>query len=151
MLNWNLGNLSNSLKWFSGTNPQQPVPHQQIIAGYYDSGDGVGSAQQETAAASGVPGLLGLMYTTWGDDYSQLENFAATVYANWPNYLKSIAATNPILINPNPPGGGIFGGPLPVAPLLPVNATGSSTPAAIDHAAATPANTLPVRCPVIKQ
>jgi hypothetical protein len=151
MLNWNLGNLSNSLKWFSGTNPQQPVPHQQIIAGYYDSGDGIVSAQQEIAAASGIPGLLGLMYTTWGDDYSQLENFAATVYANWPNYLKSIAATNPVLISPNPPGGGIFGGPLPVAPLLPVNATGSSTPAATYRAAATAANTVPVRCPVIKQ
>jgi hypothetical protein len=105
ILNWNWGNLTNSLNWFAGTNIQQPVAHNQIIAGYYDSGDGTGAAQSELASASGVPGVLGLMYTTWYDDYSQLENFAAAVYANWPTYLNSIAASNPILLSSNLPAG----------------------------------------------
>ncbi len=90
VMNWNLGNLKNSLTWFSGQNSSQPTPHQQIIAGYYDSGNGTQSAQQELAAANGIPGIRGLMYTTWGDDYSQLENFAAAAQANWGAYLSSI-------------------------------------------------------------
>jgi hypothetical protein len=119
ILNWNLGQLTNSLNWFAGTNVQQPVPHQQIIAGYYDSGDGTSAAQSELAAAAGIPGVLGIMYTTAGD-YSQLENFAASVYANWPSYLNSIAGTNPILLNPNPPTGGGTGSPIQLlAPTFP--------------------------------
>ncbi len=143
ILNWNLGNLTNSLNWFAGTNVQQPVPHQQIIAGYYDTGDGTGAAQSEIAAASGIPGLLGLMYTSWDDDYSQLENFAAAVYANWPSYLKSIAGTNPILINPNPPGGGLFGGPIARAPYFP---SVENAPVALTNGWSAP-----VRCPTSKR
>src|SRR5581483_7609136 len=151
VFNWNLGNLTNSLNWFAGKNLQQPTPHQQIIAGYYDSGDGAGSAQQEIAAASGIPGLLGLMYTTWGDDYSQLENFAAAVYANWPNYLRSIAGSNPILINPNPPGGGIIGGPLPVRPSVPLKTSAADQSGSTDGIAATQPNGTPARCPAPKR
>lgn len=92
ILNWNRWNLTNSLNWFAGTNAQQPVAHKQIIAGYYDTGNGTAAAESELAAAAGIAGLLGLMYTTWEDDYSQLENFAAAVHALWPNYLASIAA-----------------------------------------------------------
>jgi hypothetical protein len=83
VMNWNLGNLSQSLAWFSGTNPNQPIAHQQIIAGYYDSGNGTASAQAEVAAAKGIPGVVGLMYTTWNDDYSQLKNFARAAKAAW--------------------------------------------------------------------
>jgi hypothetical protein len=139
VLNWNLGDLRDSLNWFAGMNAQQPIPHQQIIAGYYDSGDGTGSAQSELSAASGIPGLLGLMYTSWGQDYSQLENFAAAVYANWPNYLASIASTNPILVNPYPPGGVGLLPVIPLSPLLPlapvvtgpVSKPGSAPPAKV--------------------
>src|SRR5205085_10182736 len=90
VMNWNLGNLSQSLAWFSGTNPNQPIAHQQIIAGYYDSGNGTASAQAEVAAANGVPGVVGLMYTTWNSDYSQLQNFANAAKAAWPGYLASL-------------------------------------------------------------
>jgi len=105
VMNWNLGNLKNSLTWFSGMNSLQPTPHQQIIAGYYDSGNGTQSAQQELAAAAGIPGIRGLMYTTWGDDYSQLESFAATAQANWGAYLSSIggAVSNPPVVSDPPP------------------------------------------------
>jgi len=89
MMNWNLGNLTQSLTWFSGTLPAQPHGFQEIIAGYYDSGDGTGSATSEMTAAMGVPGVIGAMYTTWQGDYSQLESYAAAVQAAWPAYKAS--------------------------------------------------------------
>ncbi len=91
IMNWNPYNLANSLNWFSGLNSQQPIPHQQIIAGYYDSGNGTASATQELQQAAGVPGVTGLMYTTWEDDYSQLQPFAAAAKSNWTAYLASLA------------------------------------------------------------
>ena len=90
IMNWNLGNLTNSLTWFSGLNSQQPVHYSQVIAGYYDSGDGTGAATQELAQASGIPGVTGLMYTTWAGDYSQLQPFAAAAKSQWAGYLSSI-------------------------------------------------------------
>jgi len=93
IMNWNLGNLANSLKWFSGQNPAQPAPHQQIIAGYYDNGDGTGAATSELAQAAGIPGVQGLMYTTWSGDYSQLQNFANAARAGWTNYLNSVGVS----------------------------------------------------------
>lgn len=91
VMNWNLGNLNKSLRWFSGQNLRQPTPHKQIIAGYYDSGNGAAAAQSELQAAAGVPGVEGLMYTTWGDDYSQLETFANAARAKWGAYTASVA------------------------------------------------------------
>ncbi len=67
IMNWNLRNLQKSLTWFSGQNPSQPVPHSQIIVGYYDSGDGGSSARTELAQAAGYSRVAGV-YTTWGDD-----------------------------------------------------------------------------------
>jgi hypothetical protein len=90
IMNWNLPNLSNSLSWFSGQKPQQTTPYRQIIAGYYDSGDGAASATQELQQAAGIPGVLGLMYTTWDPDYSQLQAFATAAKSNWASYLSSL-------------------------------------------------------------
>jgi uncharacterized repeat protein (TIGR01451 family) len=90
ILNWNLSNLQNSLTWFSGLNAQQPVPYRQIIAGYYDSGDGAAAAAQELEQARGIPGVAGLMYTTWNPDYSQLQAFAVAAKSNWAGYLASV-------------------------------------------------------------
>lgn len=90
VMNWNLQNLPVSLKWFSGLNPSQPTAHLQFIAGYYDSGNGAVSASTELAQAAGVPGVRGLMYTTWIDDYSQLQSFAIAAKAGWPAYLASV-------------------------------------------------------------
>jgi hypothetical protein len=94
IMNWNLGSLAQSLKFFSGTDtsvsPPQPHAMQQIIAGYYDSGDGASSATAEMSAAMGIPGVVGLMYTTWVPDYSQLEAYATAAKAAWPAYKASV-------------------------------------------------------------
>jgi hypothetical protein len=94
IMNWNLGNLTKSLTFFSGTDtsvtPAQPHAMQQIIAGYYDSGDGATAAQKEMAAANGIPGLVGAMYTTWEDDYTQLGPYANAVRAAWAGYAASV-------------------------------------------------------------
>ncbi len=91
ILNWNLDRLKDSLTWFSGRNPEQPVAHQQIIAGFYDKGDAAAEARSETANAAGIPGVRGLMYTTWTDDYSKLKVYADAARAAWPDYLKSVS------------------------------------------------------------
>lgn len=83
VLNWNLDQLHPSLAFFAGQG------HRQIIAGYYDKGDGSAAARAELRDASGITGIAGLMYTTWNDDYSQLERFATAVKADWPTYLTS--------------------------------------------------------------
>ena len=108
IMNWNLGNLATALNWFSGQNSNQPIAHQQIIAGYYDSGDGWGAAQSEVADANGIPGVMGLMYTTWSNDYSQLENFANGARAAWSSYLNTVPAGPPVVVGPIDPG------PLPI-------------------------------------
>ena len=93
IMNWNLGSLAKSLTFFSGTDtsvtPPQPHGFQQIIAGYYDSGDGATSATAEMQAATGIHGVVGAMYTSWQDDYSQLKPYADAVKAAWPTYRSS--------------------------------------------------------------
>jgi hypothetical protein len=95
LMNWNLTALHTSAAWFAGGNPQQPVAHQQVIAGYYDSGNGASSATTELSQVSGIPGVLGLMYTTWQDDYSQLGAFATAARAGWSAYTASLPAASP--------------------------------------------------------
>lgn len=91
VLNWNLRHLRDSLTWFSGTDPRQPVAHNQIIAGYYDSSK-ADSATRELNSARGIPGLQGIMYVSWQDDYSQLEGFAEYARRAWGAYLASLTA-----------------------------------------------------------
>ncbi len=90
IMNWNLDHLKESLTWFSGIDSRQPIPHRQIIAGYYDTHDGSGAARQELTQAAGIPGVKGLMYTTWNDDYSQLQTFATAARAGWKAYVASV-------------------------------------------------------------
>jgi len=69
ILNW-MGDPAKrvaSLKFFAERG------HKQILAGYYD-------APPENIVpwlkdAAGVPGVQGVMYTTWANDFSQLEKF----------------------------------------------------------------------------
>ena len=91
VMNWNLEHLRNSLVWFSGDDPRQRVAHRQIIAGYYDrpDHDAAAAVREEWAAARGVRGVVGTMYTTWNNDYSQLETFAAAARAEWAKYRTS--------------------------------------------------------------
>ncbi|MBV8897774.1 MAG: hypothetical protein JO051_14780 [Acidobacteriaceae bacterium] len=91
IVNWNLGNLKESLGWFAGQDPRWPVPHQQIIAGFYDNPKGgAAAAEQELSQAAGKPGILGLAYLSYSDNYSQLKNFADSARANWPSYEASL-------------------------------------------------------------
>lgn len=91
VMNWNLKHLRPSLLWFSGNDPRQRIPHRQIIAGFYDppDHDGAAAAHLEMAEAQGIPGIAGMMYTTWTDDYSQLEQFAAGAQKEWIRYRDS--------------------------------------------------------------
>jgi hypothetical protein len=92
IMNWSSEHehLRDSLKWFSGQDSAQPIAHRQVIAGYYDSHNGALSAQTELSRAIGIPGLQGLMYTTWADDYTQLESFANSARAHWAEYTASV-------------------------------------------------------------
>jgi hypothetical protein len=92
ILNWNLDHLSPSLAWFAQRH------YAQIIAGYYDKGDGAAAARAELASAARIPQIAGLMYTTWGDDYSQLEAYAAAAKSNWHNYTASVELGVPHLL-----------------------------------------------------
>jgi hypothetical protein len=58
-----------------------------LIAGYYDVADGAAAATSEVQAAAGVTGVRGLMYTTWGGNYAELENFARGARAAWATYV----------------------------------------------------------------
>ncbi len=90
VLNWNHPHLRESLEWFAGSTAAQPVPHKQIIAGYYDSGKG-DSAEKDLQVARDIRGIEGIMYVTWRDDYSQLENFATSATQAWSSYQASVA------------------------------------------------------------
>lgn len=65
--NWNGDKMNDSLKFFADRG------HSQLIAGYYD-GDLAGFHKWQ-AAARGVPGICGFMYTTWSNRYEQLEEY----------------------------------------------------------------------------
>ena len=68
IMNWNSGKVEESLKFFAGRG------HQQIIAAYYDQQ--VEKSRQWIAKSHGVPGVIGAMYTTWKNNYDDLEAFA---------------------------------------------------------------------------
>ena len=65
--NWNSGKAAASLAFFAGRG------HRQVIAGYYD--DGLEDLTRWDAAARGVPGVIGFMYTTWQSRYDDLEAY----------------------------------------------------------------------------
>ena len=75
VINWNSDPAKrvNSMKWFASRG------HKQILAGFYD-------APSENVVpwlkdASGVEGILGVMYTTWGQNYTELRKFTGIVDA----------------------------------------------------------------------
>jgi len=71
IVNWNFGKRDKSLRFFAGRG------HKQVIAGYYD-GD-VAQIRQWLDSTRGVPGITGVMYTTWEQKYADLETFARLV------------------------------------------------------------------------
>jgi len=68
---WNFDTRTNSLQFFSGRG------HRQIIAGYYDAP--ISQAAQWLSAARAVTGVQGIMYTTWQNNYADLEAFGKVV------------------------------------------------------------------------
>jgi hypothetical protein len=70
IVNWNYGKRDESLKFFADRG------HKQLIAGYYDGGQ---STSKWLESAGKVQGVVGIMYTTWKQDYSKIESFAAEV------------------------------------------------------------------------
>jgi hypothetical protein len=68
IVNWNFEHRDQSLKFFADRG------NRQIIAGYYD-GD-VKQIHQWLASAAKVQGVIGVMYTTWRNDYDDLGAFA---------------------------------------------------------------------------
>ena len=68
---WYFGKRSESLKWFAGRG------HQQVIAGYYDADPS--QILDWLKAAQGVEGVMGVIYTTWQHQFSDLEAFAELV------------------------------------------------------------------------
>jgi hypothetical protein len=65
--NWNGSHPRESLGFFAGRG------HKQVIAGYYD--DGLENFRTWDAAAKGVPGVAGFMYTTWQAKYDLLDAY----------------------------------------------------------------------------
>ena len=68
MVAWNFEKRAESLRWFAERG------HRQLIAGYYDH-----TPEQIVAwlqASRGIEGVMGVMYTTWRQNYDDLERFA---------------------------------------------------------------------------
>ena len=74
IVNWAADQRRESLRWFAGRG------HRQVIAGYYDGN--VEDVRGWLDAARGVPGVIGVMYTTWVGHYDDLEAFAKIVREN---------------------------------------------------------------------
>lgn len=68
---WYLGKAQESLRWFAQRG------HKQLIAGYYDAAPA--QVNKWLQAAQGVGGVLGVMYTTWQQKYSDLEAFSRQI------------------------------------------------------------------------
>jgi hypothetical protein len=68
IMNWNFGKRDQSLRFFADRG------HRQILAGYYDGKPE--QIKEWLASAKGVQGVIGVMYTTWQNDYSNIERFA---------------------------------------------------------------------------
>ncbi len=73
VMNWNFGQRDKSLAFFSRRG------NRQILSGYYDAGPD--QIKDWLISAKGVPGVIGVMYTTWEQNYVDLEAFAANVSA----------------------------------------------------------------------
>ena len=71
ILNWNFSKRDQSLKFFADRG------HKQVIAGYYDHAPE--QINQWLDSAARVEGVVGVMYTTWKSDYSNVEKFARLV------------------------------------------------------------------------
>ena len=73
--NWNGGHRDGSLEFFAGRG------HKQILAAYYDTADVKGQLEGWLQSAAKVRGVEGVIYTTWRNNYRDLEAFAEVLRA----------------------------------------------------------------------
>ena len=73
--NWNSGKPAESLTWFADRG------HHQILAGYYD--EPPEKILEWLKVADGIRGIDGVMYTTWENNYTDIERFAGIVKQGW--------------------------------------------------------------------
>lgn len=73
IVNWNFGLRAESLKFFADRG------HQQVLAGYYDADAEQIGKWLDTVKKQKTPNVIGVMYTTWKQDYSQLKEFKEVV------------------------------------------------------------------------
>jgi predicted ATP-grasp superfamily ATP-dependent carboligase len=71
IVNWYYEKRDVNLKWFADRG------HKQILAGYYDSDPS--RIITWLQSADKVPGVIGVMYTTWQHNFSDLEKFSKCV------------------------------------------------------------------------
>ena len=72
---WYFGKRAESMPFFDARG------HKMLMAGYYDTSDVKANVAGWRDAASKVQGAAGLMYTTWRNEYKDLEAFAKQALA----------------------------------------------------------------------
>ncbi|KPK46582.1 MAG: hypothetical protein AMK72_09615 [Planctomycetes bacterium SM23_25] len=75
---WYFGKRDESMPFFDARG------HKMLMAGYYDTSDVKANVAGWRDAASKVRGAAGLMYTTWRNEYKDLEAFAKQALAPRP-------------------------------------------------------------------
>ncbi len=73
VVNWNFGVREESLKFFADRG------QRQLLAGFYDTDAGQIGEWLKVVREQKIEGVIGVMYTTWKQDYSQLREFADVV------------------------------------------------------------------------
>jgi hypothetical protein len=68
VVNWHFGRRKENMPWFASRG------NRQILAGYYDGSPA--SIRQWLNDSKGVAGIVGVMYTTWVNNFNDLEAFA---------------------------------------------------------------------------
>jgi len=79
---WYFGQHDAGLRWFADRG------HRQVIAGYYDSRPE--RVRDWLASAGNVKGVIGVMYTTWRQQYNHLEGFLSAVTASERNPSREV-------------------------------------------------------------
>lgn len=72
VVNWNSGKPDHSLPFFANRG------HSQVLAGYYDASPE--DIRRWLAAGKNLPGITGVMYTTWKSNFTDLEKFATAAW-----------------------------------------------------------------------
>lgn len=97
VVNWNYGGRAKSLPFFAARG------NRQILAGYYDHDPS--EIKTWLHDAEGVTGVCGVMYTTWQNNYADLELFAKAAWGT------ASGGTSPKASRPGPSWTSCLGAP----------------------------------------